>query len=186
MRRAAYDPNTPIEETMDALLKLQREGKILHFGVSNYSADQIARARELGPVRAVELEYSFLKRDAEASVLRACTAAGVAALAYGVLGYGLLSGKYGEGARFGAGDRRGRLPGFRGEAYREALRAAGALRAVAGSLGCTPAQAAIGWVLGGGLVDFAVVGAKDPSQIEQAAAAAELDGGAIRDRLRRT
>ncbi len=115
------DPETPLEETIETLNEFKREGKIRYFGVSNFSAGQIAAASALGPVALAQMEYSLLNRGAEAEALPRCAALGVGAMAYGVLGFGILSGKYGVASSFEKSDRRERLPAFRGEEYRRSL-----------------------------------------------------------------
>ena len=105
------DGVTPLEETLEALDELVREGLVTAIGCSNFSAAQLEEAerisRERGLARFVTLqnEYSLLKREIEAEVAPACERLGVSILPYFPLAKGLLSGKYRRGERAPKGSR---------------------------------------------------------------------------------
>src|SRR5262245_3368923 len=97
------DPNTPIDETMQALNDAAKAGKVREIGCSNFSAAQMRAARETrGPKYfvSVQNEYSLMKREPEADVLPECARTGVAFLPYFPLANGLLTGKYRKGRPF--------------------------------------------------------------------------------------
>jgi aryl-alcohol dehydrogenase-like predicted oxidoreductase len=97
------DPNTPIEDTMQALNDAVRAGKVREIGCSNFSVEQMRAARATGlPAQfvSVQNEYSMLKREAEKDVLPECARTGVGFLPYFPLANGLLTGKYREGEPF--------------------------------------------------------------------------------------
>jgi aryl-alcohol dehydrogenase-like predicted oxidoreductase len=108
------DPNTPLEETLEALDELVREGKVRYVGSSNYSAEQIeqadALARERGWSRFVSAQnhYSLVERDIEDDVLPACERLGIGQLPYFPLASGLLTGKYTRGIEATEGRLAGR------------------------------------------------------------------------------
>lgn len=88
------DPNVPIEEVAGAVKELIKEGKVLHFGLSEASAKTIRRAHAIHPVTAVQTEYSFMERDVEKNgVLKACEELGIGFVPWGPVGMGYLSGE---------------------------------------------------------------------------------------------
>jgi aryl-alcohol dehydrogenase-like predicted oxidoreductase len=160
------DPATPVEATMEALARCRDEGLVEAVGVSNFTPELVRRAHAVLPLAALELQYSLLDRGAEAGLLPLARELGVTVLAYGPLAQGLLTGKYGAGARFGANDRRHRLGHFRGRGLERALEVVGRVCAAAERLGRTPAQVALRWVLDHPAVSCAIAGAKSPAQVE--------------------
>lgn len=114
------DPSTPIEETLDTLDEIVREGKVRFIGSSNFSAEQIedaeALSRERGTARFVgaQNEYSLVVREAEEDVLPACERLGIGVLPYFPLASGLLTGKHPLGQVPSEGRLSGRdIPGER-------------------------------------------------------------------------
>jgi aryl-alcohol dehydrogenase-like predicted oxidoreductase len=85
-----HDPDVPIEESIGALVELRDEGKLRHIGVSNVNVDQLARARSVAPIAAVQNEFNrgFLVSE---PVLAACEADGIAFMPWQPLGEGLGS-----------------------------------------------------------------------------------------------
>ena len=160
------DPNTPIGETMQALMKCHEAGKIRHIGVSNFTANLIREAHQAADLSAVELQYNLIDRRCEAEVLPLCRELGLAVLAYGPLAQGLLTGKYGLDTHFGQDDRRHRLPHFQEKAIAQNLRIVDRLREVGERHQRSPAQVAIRWVLDYTAISCAITGAKSPLQIE--------------------
>ncbi|MDB4949649.1 MAG: aldo/keto reductase [Gemmatimonadetes bacterium] len=168
------DGATPVEATMEALARQVEGGKVGWVGLSNFAAPEVRRAHAAFPLAAVECEYGLLAREAEAELLPACAELGVGVLAYGALAQGLLTGKYRADARFGADDRRHRLPRFQGEALSRGLETADRLAEAGAAVGATPAQLALRWALEGPAVAAVIAGAKTPAQAEANAAAAGL------------
>ena len=88
------DPQVPIEDVAGAVKDLIKEGKVLHFGLSEASAKTIRRAHAVQPVTAVQTEYSFMERDAERNgVLKTCEELGIGFVPWGPVGMGYLTGK---------------------------------------------------------------------------------------------
>jgi aryl-alcohol dehydrogenase-like predicted oxidoreductase len=88
------DPRVPTEELAGAIKDLIMEGKVLHFGLSEASAETIRRAHAVQPVTAIQTEYSFMERDPEHNgVLAACEELGIGFVPWGPLGMGYLTGK---------------------------------------------------------------------------------------------
>ena len=88
------DPKVPIEEVAGAIKDLIKEGKVLHFGLSEASAKTIRRAHAVQPVTAVQTEYSLMERDPEQNgVLATCEELGIGFVPWGPVGMGYLTGK---------------------------------------------------------------------------------------------
>ena len=175
------DPETPLEETMGALHSAVVQGKALYAGVSNYSPEQTREAArilgELGtPLLIHQPRYSMLDRRPEDGLLDALDELQVGSIVFSPLEQGLLTGRYLDGIP--AGSRAaGASPFLSADKVTEDLvRRLRALDEVAKSRGQTLAQLALAWVLRGGRVTSALIGASSPEQVEDCvAAAATLD-----------
>ncbi|MEU1306981.1 L-glyceraldehyde 3-phosphate reductase [Streptomyces shenzhenensis] len=171
-----HDPETPLEETMGALHTAVQQGKALYVGVSNYSAEQTREAArilgELGtPLLIHQPRYSMLdRRPEDEGLLDALDELEVGSIVYSPLEQGLLTARYLDGIPEGsraAGDS----PFLKAESVTEEL--IGKLRAldeIAKGRGQTLAQLALAWVLRGGRVTSALVGASSAQQIEDSVA----------------
>ncbi|MGQ0553906.1 MAG: aldo/keto reductase family protein [Planctomycetota bacterium] len=177
------DPETPIEETVRALDDLVRQGKVLYWGVSVWTAEQIRaaceRADHFGAYRPIsnQPEYSFLQRGIEQEILPACAALGLSQVVWSPLAQGLLTGKY-RGGRPPAGSRgadeaRGKFlqPMLTPENHARVARLSG----VAAELGCSTAQLALAWVLRRPEISSAIVGVTRVEQLQENLLAADLD-----------
>ncbi len=176
------DPDTPLEETMGALHSAVQQGKALYVGVSNYSPEQTREAArilaELGtPLLIHQPRYSMLDRRAETSgLLDTLDELKVGSIAYSPLDQGLLTGRYLDGIpedSRAASDS----PFLNSDAVTSELVAKlRALNEIAASRKQTLAQMALAWVLRGGRVTSALVGASSPQQLEDSVSAvANLD-----------
>ncbi|MEV7202429.1 L-glyceraldehyde 3-phosphate reductase [Streptomyces griseoluteus] len=172
-----FDPETPLEETMGALHSAVQQGKALYVGVSNYSAEQTREAArilgELGtPLLIHQPRYSILdRRPDEEGLLDTLDELQVGSIVYSPLEQGLLTGRYLDGIpedSRAASDS----PFLRSDAVTEDL--VGRLRAlneIAASRGQTLAQMALAWVLRGGRITSALVGASSTKQLEDSVGA---------------
>ncbi|MFF8837657.1 L-glyceraldehyde 3-phosphate reductase [Streptomyces sp. NPDC015130] len=172
-----FDPDTPLEETMGALHSAVRQGKALYVGVSNYSAEQTREAArilgELGtPLTIHQPRYSMLdRRPEDEGLLDALDDLRVGSIAYSPLEQGLLTGRYLDGI---PDDSRAASdsPFLNRDALTEDLvTRLRALNDIAASRGQTLAQLALAWVLRGGRVTSALVGASSARQLEDSVAA---------------
>ncbi|MFF9020485.1 L-glyceraldehyde 3-phosphate reductase [Streptomyces eurythermus] len=171
------DPDTPLEETMGALHSAVQQGKALYVGVSNYSAEQTREAArilaDLGtPLLIHQPRYSMLdRRPEDEGLLDALDELQVGSIVYSPLEQGLLTGRYLDGIpedSRAASDS----PFLNSDAVTEDLVARlRALDELAKSRGQTLAQLALAWVLRGGRVTSALVGASSARQIEDSVAA---------------
>lgn len=141
------DPNTPIEETIGAMVELVRAGKIRHIGLSEASPETIARAHKVHPITAVQTEYSLWTRDPEDGVLEACRRLGIGFVAYSPLGRGFLTGAIRSPDDFGPDDYRRNSPRFMGENFAKNLVLVDKVREMAAAKGITPSELALAWLL---------------------------------------
>jgi voltage-dependent potassium channel beta subunit len=174
------DPDTPLDETVAAYQDLVRQGKVLYWGVSEWSAAQIVDACRRADARAGprpisnQPQYSILRRRIEREILPACEREGVGQLVWSPLAQGVLTGKYSGGAR-PAGSRaadpeRNRfMDAFLDE---DVLERVEKLRPLARELGLSLAQLALAWCLRRSGVSSVLVGATRPEQIEENVTAA--------------
>lgn len=161
------DPATPISETMETLLKCQRDGKIRYIGCSNFSADLLRQACRVGEVTSLQISYSLVDRHIEEDILPACEERGIGVLVYGPLAQGLLTGKYDLNVHFEENDRRNRLEIFRGELFIKNLQLVDKLKVIEGRYNQTLSQIAIRWILDHDSVCCAITGIKDIRQLEE-------------------
>jgi aryl-alcohol dehydrogenase-like predicted oxidoreductase len=92
------DRGTPIEETWSELMRLVDEGKVRHCGISNHPVEAVERALEVGPVAALQYQYSLLHRDPERDILPLASSRGIGVLAWGPLASGFLADGFDVGA----------------------------------------------------------------------------------------
>jgi len=117
------DPNTPIEETAQAMAELHRAGKIRAVGVSNFSTEQMRAFRAVAPLHTAQPPCNLFEREAEKDVLPYCRDNGIATLAYGCLCRGLLSGRMKADRAFSGDDLRRNDPKFQPPRLQQYLRA---------------------------------------------------------------
>ncbi len=169
-RPARLDPKVPIEDTIGAIAEMVKQGYVKHIGLSEVSAETIRRASAVHPIVDLQMEYSVVTRNAEASILPATRKLGMSITAYGVLSRGLLS-----GAIPTRGDIRAGLPRFRAANQEQNRKFVAALTAFAQELGTTPTRVAIAWVLAKGDDLIPTMGARTRAQLEEALTASQLE-----------
>lgn len=178
-----YDEGTPLEETCEVMDDLIRQGKILYWGVSEWSAARIEEVVELcvetgwTPPVSNQPEYSVLQRRIEESVLPVTEQLGLGNIVWSPLAQGILTGKYRSVDDLPEGSRAATPEGqFMGRFMDgEVLTAVRGFVAVAEEAGVTPAQLALAWCLRQPAVSSVIVGATRESHVEENAAAADLD-----------
>ncbi|HWG56509.1 MAG TPA: aldo/keto reductase family protein [Gaiellaceae bacterium] len=178
-----YDADTPLEETMEALSEVVRQGKARYLGFSEWTAPQIQASLDLPGVEkfvSSQPQYSLLYRVPEREVIPVSAANGISQIVWSPLAQGVLTGKYrpGEPPPEGSRATSDEMGGFMGRFLRDdVLEAVQRLRPVADGLGIMLAQLALAWVLREPNVASAIVGASRPEQVDANAAASgvELD-----------
>jgi len=163
------DPDTPIRETMEAMVSLQELGKIRAIGLSNFGCERMAAAREFAAVTVAQISFSMLNRKGATDLLPYCAEHGMGVLVYGPLAKGLLTGKFDQHSTFT--DLRATDREFSGARLLSNVRKVSRLADVAGRGEKTAAQLALNWVMHQPGVTAAIVGAKRPSQIVENAGA---------------
>lgn len=161
------DPNTAIEETIEALVACQRAGKIQHIGLSNAGSDLVTRAQSVGRVESLQMPYNLLHREIETDATACCQKFNMALLVHSPLARGFLSGKYEIGHRFEGTDTRNLCSYFSDTEREEKLGVLEALKEVAVRLRKTPSQIAIRWILNNPQVTCVVVGVKTVAQLDE-------------------
>jgi aryl-alcohol dehydrogenase-like predicted oxidoreductase len=176
-----YDAQTPLEETMEALTEVVRQGKARYIGSSEWRAAQIQASLDLPDVERFTTNqplYSILRRSVEAEVIPLCAANGISQLAFSPLAQGALTGKYRRGEAPPEDSRaNSQRMGWAMDRYLrdDVLAAVDRLRPIADGLGITLAQLALAWVLREPNVASAIVGASRPEQVEANAAASGIE-----------
>jgi aryl-alcohol dehydrogenase-like predicted oxidoreductase len=179
-----YDEETPLEETMEALTEVVRQGKARYLGFSEWTAQQIQASLDLSRERGYEQfvssqpQYSALYRVPEHEVIALSAANGISQIVWSPLAQGTLTGKYLPGESAPEGTRAAsRMMGWAMDRFRDddVLAAVQRLRPIADGLGITMAQLALAWVLREPNVASAIVGASRPEQVEENAAASGVD-----------
>ncbi len=170
------DPATPIEDTVGAMAALVAAGKVRHLGLSEVSPATLRAAHAVHPIAAVQMEYSLFSREVEDEMLAVCGELGVTLVAYSPVGRGMLTGTIsGTEQLQREGDYRATgAPRFSADALPTNLALAEEVRKVAAEIGCTPAQAALAWVLAQGEGVVAIPGTKRLRYLEENTAAADL------------
>jgi len=165
--------STPLEEVLETLLLLQKQGKIRAIGLCNVSAREMNALSV--PVASVQNEFSLLHRASGEAVFETCLQKKISFIGYGTLCGGILSGKYHKEPNFRRADARNYFyKCYKGACFDAALAVTERVCRVAKRHNCPPAQIAISWALMHLAVSSVLTGAKVPSQILQNAQAADV------------
>ena len=165
------DPTTPIEETMSAIKKLIKEGKVLAAGVCNYNVDQMHQAMQVVPLATNQVPYSMVKRDIEQDVVPFCLENGVSILPYSPLQRGLLTGKIKPDYRFNEGDNRPTTPHFRIGNLIRINEFLNKIKPIAASRNASLAQLVLRWTMQRPGMTCVLAGARNPEQVKENAGA---------------
>ena len=175
-----YDPDTPLQETMEALSEVVRQGKARYIGFSEWTSQQIEDAFAIPGVErfvSSQPQYSLLWRRPEQKVIPVCKANGVSQIVWSPIAQGVLSGKYLPGAAVPADSRAASdamstpIQSWLQPAVLEAVQK---LKPLAAEADCTLSQFALAWVLREPNVASAIVGVSRPEQLAENAAASGL------------
>jgi aryl-alcohol dehydrogenase-like predicted oxidoreductase len=176
-----FDPDVPIEETIEALHQVVAQGKARYLGFSEWSPEQIQTAIDVaGPNLFVssQPQYSMLWQAPEVEVLPLCAANGISQIVWSPLAQGLLTGKYRAGEAPPADSRAAssEMGAFMGALMSDvALQAVDRLRPVAEQAGVSMTELALAWVLRRPELASAIVGASRPEQVHANASASGIE-----------
>ena len=168
------DKQADIEESMQALACLVKEGKIGHVGLCEVSAETLRKAHAVFPVTAVQTEYSLWTRDIEESILPTIKALDISLVPYSPLGRGFLTGKYLSNNDFAEGDFRKGNERFQQENLNHNLKLIEAIKPLTGKYNCTTGQIALAWLLAQYEKTVPIPGTKNENYLAENAAAADL------------
>lgn len=171
----SWNPQYPIEESMETMARMQEQGKTRFIGVSNFNAAQMQQAYDIAPFHSNQPRYNMFDRNIEAEDLDFCRQTGIGILAHSPLGKGLLTGKYAPGHVFSVDDERAHSPRFQGDLFARYLAVADELKSVAAEKSITMVQLAIAWLLCREEVTCVLVGAKNSDQVKEHVGAADVE-----------
>ncbi|GGL97235.1 aldo/keto reductase [Nakamurella endophytica] len=182
----AWDPYTPIAETLSALTDLVRAGKTHYIGLSNFTGWQVQKAVAVAEAEGLEVpvtlqpQYNLLVREIEWEIVPSCEEAGLGLLPWSPLGGGWLTGKYTRDERPTGATRLGERPDRGVEAYdRRSVQqrtwdVVEAVQQVAGDRGVSMAQVALAWLADRPTVTSVILGARTTEQLRDNLGAADL------------
>jgi aryl-alcohol dehydrogenase-like predicted oxidoreductase len=175
------DPAVPIEEVAGTVGELIAAGKVRFFGLSEAGVANIRRAHATYPVSALQSEYSLWERNLEAEIIPLLRELGIGLVPFSPLGRGFLTGAVKRAEEYPEDDFRRGDPRYQGENFDANVRAAEAVRTLAQSIGVTPGQVAIAWLLHKGPDIVPIPGTKRVKYLEEnvAAASVSLDAAQI-------
>jgi len=168
------DPTTPVQETMEAVAQLIKDGKVRYAGVCNYDAALLTEAQKYVNVISDQVPYSMLKRDIEKELVPHVLSNNQSILAYSPLERGILTGKLKPGHQFSEGDHRAGLPYYKDENIIRTNSFLEKIRPLANDKNATLAQLVIRWTLEQPGITIALVGARNANQAIQNAKALSL------------
>jgi aryl-alcohol dehydrogenase-like predicted oxidoreductase len=158
------DVETPAEESMGAIMKLKKQGKIRAIGVSNYSLAQLEMATKFAPIASIQPPYSIIQRNIEKDLLPYCRTNNIGVLVYSPLERGLLTGKVTPGRKFADGDHRATHKFFTPESRQRVLDTLEKLRPLTEKHKASFAQLLIAWTISQAGITAALVGARNAEQ----------------------
>ena len=170
------DPVEQIEEGWDTVARLIEAGKVRYGGVSNFNVEQMKRIISIHPITSLQPPYSMFRRDIEEDILDFCSEHHIGVIPYSPMQKGLLTGKITieRVKNLDSDDHRRKDPMFREPQLQINLDFVDQLKPVAEKYGKTLSQLAIAWVIRRSEVTSAIVGTREPSQIEDVVGAVDF------------
>ena len=160
------DKNTPVEETVEAMAELVKEGKVRYIGLSEVGSETIRKAHKIHPLTAVQTEYSLFERQVdELKITDTLRELGIGFVAYSPLGRGFLSGEFQHPDDLPKDDWRRSLPRFQGEQFYKNIELLNEIKKMANEKSITTSQLAIAWIIAKG--HLPIPGTKRPKYVEQ-------------------
>lgn len=156
------DYNVPIEETVYAMSKLVKEGKVRYIGLSEAGCESIKKAHAVHPITAIQSEYSLWTREPETEIFPLCKELGIGFIPYSPLGRGFFTGKIDSINVFEDNDFRKVLPRLQEENIKHNLWIVDKLKEISARKNCTPVQVALAWIMSKGDFIVPIFGTKRP------------------------
>lgn len=167
------DQNTPIEETIETMGQLVKEGKIKYLGLSECTPEELKKAHSIHPISVLQSEYSLLYREVEKEILPITKELGITFVPFAPLGRGLMSNKL-DISSLSNNDFRKNLPRYDGEYLQNNQKLTSELEQLALSKNATPAQLSLAWVLAQSNNIIPIPGTKRIKYLEENAKAVDL------------
>jgi len=168
------DSTTPVEGSMEAVIRLMEQGKVRAAGVSNYSVELMAKAAETVELASNQLPYSMVRRDIEKDIVPWCIRNNCAILAYSPLQRGLLTGKITPDYPFNPGDSRPETPHFRINNIIKTNIFLEKIKPIAAQKGIKLSQLVLNWTIHQPGITAALSGGRNPEQVGENAAASDV------------
>jgi aryl-alcohol dehydrogenase-like predicted oxidoreductase len=169
------DNSTPVSETMEALLKLIKQGKVRAAGVCNYSAELMYEAGKTIELASNQVPYSMVRREIETDIIPLAIEKSISILAYSPLQRGLLSGKIKQGHNFNEGDTRPMSPYYKEPNLKRILEMLERIRPIADAHRATLSQLVLKWTILQKGITCALAGARNPAQALENLNASDLN-----------
>ncbi len=169
------DKSTPVEDSIWAMEKLHKAGKIKAIGVSNYDVEWLRGAKAVAPIASLQPPYSLIQRGIEDEILPFCRKNGISVIVYSPLERGLLTGKVGPDREFAPGDHRAGHKYFTVENRKRVLEALEKIRPIAQAHNASLAQIVINWTVHEPGITAALVGARNVEQARHNAQALHFE-----------
>jgi len=169
------DPNVPIEDVAGTVQELIKEGKVLHFGLSEASPKTVRRAHAVQSVDVIQNEYSIYTRDPEEEILPLCEELGIGFVPWSPVGAGFLTGTLTPGQTFLKEDMRSTFPRFEKNAMRHNEEIVLLIQELATMKQATPAQIALAWLLAQKPWIVPIPGTRRRERIEENAKAVDVE-----------
>jgi aryl-alcohol dehydrogenase-like predicted oxidoreductase len=170
------EPDEDIEEGWSALAELQKQGKVRWIGVSNFNAQQLARAQAIAPITSLQPPYSIIQAEIEQEILPFCGQHNIGSIVYSPMKSGMLTGAMTRERieNMPADDFRKRTPNFQEPLLTRNLNLAELLRGIGNRHGRSAGEVAIAWTLRRPEVTGAIVGMRSPQQVDGIVGAADF------------
>jgi aryl-alcohol dehydrogenase-like predicted oxidoreductase len=168
------DPTSSLDDAMDALLDLQKQGKVRAIGVSNFAADMMQRCLRKGVIASDQPKYNMIERSIEEDVLPFCIDENVGVLAYSPMAMGLLTGKITMDREFKGDDTRGSRPWFSAANRKRVLDMLAKIQPIADGHNATLGQVALNWVICQQGITSALAGTRNETQVAENVRAADF------------
>ncbi|MEP6717015.1 MAG: aldo/keto reductase [Terriglobia bacterium] len=170
------EPDEDVEEGWAAMAELKQQGKVRWIGVSNFNAQQLARAQAIAPITSLQPPYSMISPEIEAEILPFCAKNNTGVIVYSPMKSGMLTGAMSREriANMPADDFRKRTPNFQEPLLTRNLNLVEVLREIGKAHGRTPGEVAIAWTLRRPEVTAAIVGMRSPAQVDGVIGAADF------------
>ncbi|MEH2245972.1 aldo/keto reductase [Nostoc sp.] len=170
------NPDSEVEEGWTTLAKLKDEGKVRNIGVSNFNVEQLKRAQEIAPVTSLQPPYSLVKPDVEKEILPFCKENNIGVIVYSPMQSGLLTGKMTPErvVNFPDNDWRKNNSEFQEPRLSRNLKLVEVLQHIGQQHDRSPGEVAIAWTLNNPALTGAIVGGRNPKQVEGIIGAGEF------------